>query len=315
MYASTLSTADEKLIPEIFLKKMGSVTHYLKSLTLPMLSYFSGSNFVSFHPFNVPFNINTCTNIFIIFLILPSSSPFFFHFFLFFLVLPSSFVLLPSSNIFLFLYRLSSFTIFSSFYHCSIFFLPKKITITYLQSTTAPLSTTKPLYNNLLRLPKNDLLQTCFGDAQIEDLWIRFFCCSTNVTDRRLEVHDVGPLWRYLRASMSVLGLLPPMPDHDDSSTMLVDGGYVNNLPFDVMESLRDPGVIIVVDVENWDDTSSKIHHIEGGEHVSGWWLLCRQIWSVLGFGPSVKLPSSSQIVLEITGIAHYERYGSKIEK
>ena len=85
MYASTLSTADEKLIPEIFLKKMGSVTHYLKSLTLPMLSYFSGSNFVSFHPFNVPFNINTCTNIFTIFLFSVFFTVFFFIFFYFFL--------------------------------------------------------------------------------------------------------------------------------------------------------------------------------------------------------------------------------------
>ena len=44
----------------------------------------------------------------------------------------------------------------------------------------------------------NELLKTCFGNAQIEDLWIRFFCVTTNVTDRRCEVHEVGPLWRYV---------------------------------------------------------------------------------------------------------------------
>ena len=31
---------------------------------------------------------------------------------------------------------------------------------------------------------------------------------------------------------------------------MLVDGGYVNNIPFDIMEELYDPAVTIVVNVE-----------------------------------------------------------------
>lgn len=196
MYAATLSTADEKLAPEVFLRQMGSVSHYLRSLTMPILSYFSGANF-------------------------------------------------------------------------------------------------------------NSLLRTCFGNTQIEDLWIRYFCCTTNVTERRLGVHEVGPLWRYLRASMTVMGLLPPMPDAENASTMLVDGGYVNNVPFDVMENIRDPGIVIIVDVEQ---ESGKLYHIEGGEHVSGWWLLLRSIWSALGFGAPVELPSMSQIVLEVAGIAHYER-------
>jgi hypothetical protein len=45
-------------------------------------------------------------------------------------------------------------------------------------------------------------------------------------------------VFRYLRGSMSVLGLLPPMPAGEDNSVLLVDGGYCNNLPFDVMETL-----------------------------------------------------------------------------
>ena len=40
MYASTLSTTDDKMVPEIFLKQMGSVTHYIRSLTLPIMSCF-----------------------------------------------------------------------------------------------------------------------------------------------------------------------------------------------------------------------------------------------------------------------------------
>ncbi len=40
----------------------------------------------------------------------------------------------------------------------------------------------------------------------------------------------VGCLWRYVRASMSLSGYLPPLCDPKDGH-LLLDGGYVNNLP------------------------------------------------------------------------------------
>lgn len=43
-----------------------------------------------------------------------------------------------------------------------------------------------------------------------------------------MDVHTTGYAWRYVRASMSLAGLLPPLCDEGD---MLVDGGYVDNLP------------------------------------------------------------------------------------
>ena len=39
-----------------------------------------------------------------------------------------------------------------------------------------------------------------------------------------------GSLWRYVRASMSLSGYLPPLCDPKDGH-LLLDGGYVNNLP------------------------------------------------------------------------------------
>ena len=65
------------------------------------------------------------------------------------------------------------------------------------------------------------------GDAAIEDLWLRFFCCSTNLTRGTLAVHERGPAARAVRAAQSVLGLLPPVADGGD---LLVDGGYLNNV-------------------------------------------------------------------------------------
>ena len=65
------------------------------------------------------------------------------------------------------------------------------------------------------------------------------------------QVHQTGPLWRYARASMTVLGLLPPVYDR---GRLLVDGGYVNNLPVDVMKAIfPSVAVVVAVDVENKD--------------------------------------------------------------
>ena len=45
-----------------------------------------------------------------------------------------------------------------------------------------------------------------------------------------MRVHSSGSLWRYVRASMSLSGYLPPLCDPVDGH-LLLDGGYVNNLP------------------------------------------------------------------------------------
>lgn len=39
-----------------------------------------------------------------------------------------------------------------------------------------------------------------------------------------------GCLWQYIRASMSLSGFMPPLCDPNDGH-LLLDGGYVNNLP------------------------------------------------------------------------------------
>lgn len=40
----------------------------------------------------------------------------------------------------------------------------------------------------------------------------------------------IGQLWRYVRGSMSVVGIFPPICDPRDGH-MLVDGCYINNVP------------------------------------------------------------------------------------
>jgi predicted acylesterase/phospholipase RssA/CRP-like cAMP-binding protein len=84
------------------------------------------------------------------------------------------------------------------------------------------------------------------GDAQIEDLWIPFFCCSSNLTRGEVMVHQRGSLRRYLRASGSVGGIMPPVTDDGD---LLIDGGVLNNLPADVMRRFCPDGSVIAVNV------------------------------------------------------------------
>ena len=90
------------------------------------------------------------------------------------------------------------------------------------------------------------LLRHHFGDTRIEDLAKPYFCVSSDLTTGRDYVHRSGPLWRALRASVALPGILPPVTQ--DGGHLLVDGGVMNNLPVDVMaEEARGP--IIAVDV------------------------------------------------------------------
>jgi NTE family protein len=89
------------------------------------------------------------------------------------------------------------------------------------------------------------LLQREFAEMAIEDAPIPFFCVSANLTSGQLAVHRRGELWRWLRASVAIPGVLPPVVHGGE---LFVDGAAINNLPVEVM---REAGVgrIIGVDV------------------------------------------------------------------
>jgi NTE family protein len=89
------------------------------------------------------------------------------------------------------------------------------------------------------------LLRRELGDIDIEDLPLPFFCVSSNLTTGRIAVHQQGPLWRWLRASVAIPGVLPPV---FHGGEVFVDGGAMNNLPVDVMRA-RGRGPVVGVDV------------------------------------------------------------------
>lgn len=65
-----------------------------------------------------------------------------------------------------------------------------------------------------------------------------------------MDIHTEGYAWRYVRASMSLAGLVPPMTDGGD---MLCDGGYVDNLPVSTIRGMG-ANIILAVDVGSVDD-------------------------------------------------------------
>jgi NTE family protein/lysophospholipid hydrolase len=108
-------------------------------------------------------------------------------------------------------------------------------------------------------------LQRTFEDLMIEDLWLSYFCVSSNLSRARMMVHRRGHLRKAIRASVSLPGILPPVL-HDRE--LLVDGGLMNRLPVDVMRGLCNGGRVLAVNV-------STLNGLEAGdlfgEHLSGW--------------------------------------------
>jgi len=132
----------------------------------------------------------------------------------------------------------------------------------------------------------NRSLYKAFYDLHIEDMWLPYFCNTTNIMTSRMEIHETGYAWRYIRASMTLVGLLPPLCDDDGS--MLVDGGYLDNLPVSSMFSMG-ASAVFACDVGSIDDNSPR----NFGDTVSGWWLLINR-WNP--FSNALHVPAITEI-------------------
>ena len=70
-----------------------------------------------------------------------------------------------------------------------------------------------------------------YGDTHIEDLWVPFFCVSSDLTDASMFVHRSGSLLDAVTASSSPPAVMVPtrLGDH-----LLCDGSLFNTLPVDL---------------------------------------------------------------------------------
>ncbi|KAF5352701.1 hypothetical protein D9756_005855 [Leucocoprinus leucothites] len=136
---------------------------------------------------------------------------------------------------------------------------------------------------------------TAFYGLHIEDMWLPFFCNTTNIMTSRMEIHETGYAWRYIRmshtsrilpslipwfegASMTLVGLLPPLCDNGQ---LLVDGGYT-------MFSTG-ANTVFACDVGSIDDNSPR----NFGDTISGWWLLINR-WNP--FSTARHVPAITEI-------------------
>lgn len=112
-------------------------------------------------------------------------------------------------------------------------------------------------------------LREHFGEICIEALQLPFFAVSSDLTTGRIHIHREGTLWRALRASVALPGILPPVTHHGH---LLVDGGVMNNLPVDVMrEQAGGAGPIIACDITG--EINLNAQDSRYGERP-WWWLL-----------------------------------------
>ena len=125
-------------------------------------------------------------------------------------------------------------------------------------------------------------LKALFGGTNIEDLWMRYFCLSSNLTSANMVVHQTGPLWRAIRASGSLPGLVSPVVENGE---LLYDGCLLNNLPVDLMRDEIQTGSLIAVDVVPPVDLDIRA---TGLESPSGW----RIAWNQINpFAKAIEMP------------------------
>ncbi|KAH9949389.1 patatin-domain-containing protein [Amylocystis lapponica] len=132
----------------------------------------------------------------------------------------------------------------------------------------------------------NRSIYKAFYDLHIEDMWLPYFCNSTNIITSQMEIHETGYAWRFIRASMTLVGLLPPLCDNGN---MLVDGGYSESIAFVSTMMGMGASAVIASDVGSIDDNSPR----NFGDSVSGWWLLINR-WNP--FSSARSIPAITEI-------------------
>ncbi|GAA0545632.1 NTE family protein [Rhizomicrobium palustre] len=136
---------------------------------------------------------------------------------------------------------------------------------------------TLPLISLVKGRRMSKLLTRHFGRVRIEDLPKPFFCISADLTTGHVHEHLQGPLWRALRSSAALPGIVPPVTSRGH---LLVDGGVMNNLPVDVMRRRR-IGPLLASDVTGENDFS--VRDTRYGEHHS-----LKLIWQRMRGMPSI---------------------------
>jgi predicted acylesterase/phospholipase RssA/CRP-like cAMP-binding protein len=158
---------------------------------------------------------------------------------------------------------------------------------------------TLPLISILKGRKLERLTQEHFS-GNIEDLWLPFFCVSSNLSNADVVVYERGSVARAIRASVAIPGVFPPAVEENH---LLIDGGILNNLPIDLMRQ-RINGHIIAVDLK-----VRKEYQLQYVKVPSPWKVLRSRL---LPFAKRLPVPSLTTIVMKATemgSIVHLTQY------
>jgi NTE family protein len=142
------------------------------------------------------------------------------------------------------------------------------------------------------------LLRMSFGEKQIEDLILPFFCMTANLTTSTADVHTVGRLWRWLRASVAIPGVIPPF---NEAGEVHVDGGVIDNFPVRAMRRTG-RGLTIGIDIDTGGALAAGADVMEPW---SAWQFFRRLIWKR---NETLPIPSIVAILLRSALVASAAR-------
>lgn len=147
------------------------------------------------------------------------------------------------------------------------------------------------------------LMEIIGEDKQIEDLWLNFFCVSTDLVGQKLYVHNRGLLWEAIRSSISLPFIYPPVTLEDK---LLLDGGVLNNIPIDVMRQHSHNSIIIASNIAD----GNTLKHTPLPYHLSGWKLLYNKF-----MGDPSSLPLNiGELVLRLLTISSHQNTQRMLE-
>jgi predicted acylesterase/phospholipase RssA/CRP-like cAMP-binding protein len=153
------------------------------------------------------------------------------------------------------------------------------------------------------------MLQQSFAEVRIEDLRLPFFCTSANLNRADLKVHTAGPLATAILATTRAPGVFPPLVIDGE---LHVDGGFVNNVPVDVMAKTVNQGPVIGVDVS----PPHPLHRVSDyGDDISGWramWMRFNPTREKRSYRPSILLVLMR--LIEFGGIAYRVRVANQAD-
>jgi predicted acylesterase/phospholipase RssA/CRP-like cAMP-binding protein len=132
-------------------------------------------------------------------------------------------------------------------------------------------------------------------EVPIEDLPLRFYCISANLTRAEGVVHERGPLWPAIRASLALPGIFPPVYAAGD---LLIDGAAIDNVPVDVMRGRVGGGSIVAVDVS---PDVEPLTIAPFGPGLSGWRVLGRRLNPFTAAQP---VPGIADVLSRSTGLS-----------